>query len=238
MIDRPASGSSEDGNALLRRVGLSVLTSNVDFELQAKREAVNAERNLAEMRQRAALRAAQCRGHLDVLANEARAEEERRMISDRVGRELQAFRKELQDREAKEEKHMRQMYRAMLQPQEPMETFSTEAYGARRIHQIDGSRAYPPIISSAVSLQDASPAVSGVGWRQAPDVEHYTPAPFAPADDYPVYRVEPRTASYGHKIHLNRGPAVLPSEAPDNSEADDLLRVNLARLERLERLGL
>lgn len=245
---RQLGAAVEDGSALLRRMGLAVWTSNTDFEEHARMEAYNAERHLAEIRQKAVLQAAQCRGHLDILAKEARAEEERRLISDLVSRELQAFRKEQHDREAKEEDHIRTMYRAMLEPQGPIgEAFSQPASESRQ--QVAGSRMYPPIISSTVTLQGASPAASGEGWRRAPRTEA-----LPICSESPAFSSQPAVLDYSHRFsssrpleavarsHRQKADQNRRSERPSKStaarEPEELLNLNLARLRRLERLGL
>merc|ERR1719359_2818964 len=123
----------------------------------------------------------------------------------------------------------------MLQPQEPVESFSTEVYGGRRLHQVDGGRVYPPIISSAVSLEVSSPAVSSEGWRRASAIEPFDQpqarSPLAAAM-MQEFSVEPRTATFGRKSqwyaapapteHLQKGPLTA-----ETSEAQELLRLNL-----------
>lgn len=236
MGSRPSS--SGDGNALLRRVGLSVLGSNVDFEQKARQEASDAERSLIELRQRSALQAAQCRGHLDVLSKEARAEEERRLISERVARELEKFREEMRKKEAKEEEHIRQMYRAILQPQPSSEAFAVQGLGTARQYQVDGAQIYPSIISSAVNLDAASVEdsfdvldSSGFGsseacLRREEDASHNRSHNIT----LPSYTIP-------HMSHELQTPP-LPSRSVESSEAEQLLNLNLARLARLERLGL
>jgi len=244
------SAAVEDGNAVLRRVGLAVLTSNTDFEERSRREAYDAERHLADIREKAALQAAQCRGHLDILAKEARAEEERRLISDLVGRELQAFRTEQRDREAREEDHIRQLYRSILEPQGPPgEAFSVQTSGSRHLHQVDGCQMFPPIISSTVMLKGTSPAASSDGWRRAPrrearPIRSESPAfPSQPASVDHCQRfsldrpAEAAVRSHRHKPGRNR-ESERPWKSGAASEAEDLLNLNLARLQRLERLGL
>jgi len=245
---RQLGAAVEDGSALLRRMGLAVLTSNTDFEEHARMEAHNAESKLAEIRQKAVLQAAQCRGHLDILAKEARAEEERRLISDLVSRELQAFRKEQSEREAKEEDHIRTMYRAMLEPQGPIgEAFCPPASASR--YQVDGNQMYPPIISSTVMLQGTSPAASGEGWRRTPRREA-----MPISSESPAFSSQPAAVDYGHRFGSDRPlEAVARTHRPKanqnrkserlsksraDQEPEELLNLNLARLRRLERLGL
>lgn len=82
--DAPAaSGSSPDVDALaapdghlagplLRRVGLSLLTSNDEFERRSRDDAVECDVRLQELRRRVNLQAAQCQGQLEILAKEPR----------------------------------------------------------------------------------------------------------------------------------------------------------------------
>lgn len=158
-------GSEEVSNSVLQRVGLSVLASNTDFEQQARREASDAENNLLEIQRRAGLQAARCRQHLESLEKEVRAEEEKRLISDRIGHELEVMKQEMRQREVREEEHLREVYRAILQPQPARLT--EPAYSAPHLldtwqlqgsaldtfqFQADVAARYPPIIASAVHL--------------------------------------------------------------------------------------
>jgi len=165
-VSNPPGAGETVSNSVLRRVGLSVLANNTDFEQQARREACDAESNLLEIQRRAGLQAARCRQHLESLEKEVRAEEEKRLISDRIGRELEVMKEEIRQREVREEEHLREVYRAILQPQQPR--LMEAAYSAPRPLdtwqlqgsaldmwqlQADGAAAYPPIIASAVHLE-------------------------------------------------------------------------------------
>jgi hypothetical protein len=243
--------ASEDSNALLRRVGLAVLGSNADFEEKTRHEASNAERALSEMRQKAVFQAAQCRGKLDELAKEARAEEERRLISERVGKELEAFRAEMARKEAQDEERIRQLYRSMI---------PTESHG-----EANGSREYPTIFSAVEVLQDAPCANGGEGLhrkssseedcllstnffrnlssRKDSSMSDHRSIDFgqsrsrwyAQHDD----RQRQYKKSFDNSLHVpSRHSQVQPQRGVKPSEAQTLLKKNQLRLERLERLGL
>ncbi|CAJ1439772.1 unnamed protein product [Effrenium voratum] len=112
------SARDEEGQAaLLKRVGLSVLHSNTSYWERSREEASEAEQQLEQLRREAKLRAARCEGQLETLARDAREEQERRLISDRIGRELEALRSELRQKEAAEEERLRHLYRSVLGPE-------------------------------------------------------------------------------------------------------------------------
>lgn len=120
-------------NSVFQRIGLSVVTSKDDFEERSKRDVASAEADLEAIRKRAQMQAAQWVSHLDVAAEEARAEErkmisvrveqelaraeeERRRIQARVEQELAAFREEQRRKQQQEEERLAHLYRAMIAP--------------------------------------------------------------------------------------------------------------------------
>eukprot|EP00429_Kryptoperidinium_foliaceum_P099051 CAMPEP_0176259818 /NCGR_PEP_ID=MMETSP0121_2-20121125/39266_1 /TAXON_ID=160619 /ORGANISM="Kryptoperidinium foliaceum, Strain CCMP 1326" /LENGTH=214 /DNA_ID=CAMNT_0017599715 /DNA_START=49 /DNA_END=690 /DNA_ORIENTATION=- len=154
-VDALAAPDGHLAGPLLRRVGLSLLTSNDEFERRSRDDAVECDVRLQELRRRVNLQAAQCQGQLEILAKEARAEEERRMVSERVARELEAFKAQQRQREAQEDERLAHLYRALLEPSQDAGApphavaYHDAGVGAFRAN---GARAFPPVLYSAVSL--------------------------------------------------------------------------------------
>lgn len=84
---------------------------------------------------------------------EARAEEERRMVSERVARELEAFKAQQRQREAQEDERLAHLYRALLEPSQDAGApphavaYHDAGVGAFRAN---GARAFPPVPSPGV----------------------------------------------------------------------------------------
>ncbi|CAK9061265.1 Alkyldihydroxyacetonephosphate synthase [Durusdinium trenchii] len=201
----------DDEGDVLKRVGLSVL-SNTSYWTRSKEEASDAEQHLTQLRREAQLRQARCEGQLETLAREAKEEQERRLISDKISRELASLREELHRKDAQEEERLRHLYRGILGPKDgpvQMSDFSLEDLR---------SKPAPLIYSEAKLLTD--------DWEES------------------LFRGE-RLRAARKKVHATKVHAGLdaPGSAamrftPGKDEADQMLRVNLARLERLERFGL
>eukprot|EP00913_Durusdinium_trenchii_P003435 g3181.t1 len=137
----------DDEGDVLKRVGLSVL-SNTSYWTRSKEEASDAEQHLTQLRREAQLRQARCEGQLETLAREAKEEQEkrhsadepesgfrhmqpqeRRLISDKISRELASLREELHRKDAQEEERLRHLYRGILGPKDAcrqMSDFSLE----------------------------------------------------------------------------------------------------------------
>lgn len=159
---RPSSGHTLDANStggldILRRAGLSVVSTNDDFDRKARTEAADANVQLDALRQQAQIRAARCRGELELVVHQAKIEEEKRMLSDKVDKELNGLREELRQRDALEEERLGHVYRNFLGPSQP--SFPSEAPAAHV-----GNRGYdmfPSVIYSGESLlQDEDDASS------------------------------------------------------------------------------
>ncbi|CAJ1385625.1 unnamed protein product [Effrenium voratum] len=158
------SARDEEGQAaLLKRVGLSVLHSNTSYWERSREEASEAEQQLEQLRREAKLRAARCEGQLETLARDAREEQERRLISDRIGRELEALRSELRQKEAAEEERLRHLYRSVLGPESvshpaPTAPWHREPDLSLGIKEPDWGRLkmspVPPLILSEAKLLD------------------------------------------------------------------------------------
>ncbi|CAJ1385624.1 unnamed protein product [Effrenium voratum] len=221
------SARDEEGQAaLLKRVGLSVLHSNTSYWERSREEASEAEQQLEQLRREAKLRAARCEGQLETLARDAREEQERRLISDRIGRELEALRSELRQKEAAEEERLRHLYRSVLGPESvshpaPTAPWHREPDLSLGIKEPDWGRLkmspVPPLILSEAKLLD-DPLDSSYGRE----------------DLKGDIRLKAGAQEQPERIRV---PRLTPGRK-DMRDADKLLRVNLARLERLERFGL
>eukprot|EP00929_Paragymnodinium_shiwhaense_P079347 TRINITY_DN41300_c0_g1_i3.p1 TRINITY_DN41300_c0_g1~~TRINITY_DN41300_c0_g1_i3.p1 ORF type:complete len:495 (-),score=89.35 TRINITY_DN41300_c0_g1_i3:73-1557(-) len=96
-----------------RRLHLSASNDNEQYGRQALEEARAAEDELAALRRQANLITAQCRGQLNVVQKEVRAEIEQRALSDQVAKELDALRAEIRCKEATEEERLGHLYRVL-----------------------------------------------------------------------------------------------------------------------------
>jgi len=194
--------------AVLKRVGLSVL-QNSDYWQQSREEVADAERELQELKRESRLRAARCDAQLDALARQCRAEEERRLISEKVSKELALFRKEMEAKEAAENERLRHLYRGIMGGDaEP--AFKDPGYQAA---------SFPPVIASVGDLMQED-----CFWERPRQVE-VDPQPYTM--EFPIYesKVEYKRKKKG-------------GSDPEYNEAQRLLRLNLGRLQRLERCGL
>eukprot|EP00435_Cladocopium_sp_Y103_P020617 s215_g5.t1 len=205
----------KDEGDVLKRVGLSVL-SNTSYWQRSRKEASDAEQQLAQLRREAQLRQARCEGQLENLARDAKEEQERRLISDKISKELASLRQELQRKDEQEEERLRHLYRGILGPAKGEAPLSSSAM----VEDLR-SKQTPLIFSEAKLLSDDVPGASlrlpGDGLRVS------MPKKARPgALDGPAPFVTSQRGERGGRA----------------SEADKLLRVNLARLERLERFGL
>lgn len=215
--------------AAASRVGLSVAVGNDEFERKAQEEARGAEDILEKLRSQARAQAACCAGQLDVAAKAARAEEEKQALSERVGRELDAFRQELRQRDAEEEDRLGHLYRGLLgqrpQPSQRSAFFVADGGGAS-MHwsRGDGTCAFPTIIASSSRLV-AGPVEDG--WSSRPSVP--------PRADLRVRALEHELQPPVRARRSVPHPKLSPDPGP--SEAHKLLNRNLARLERLQGLG-
>lgn len=215
--------------AAASRVGLSVAVGNDEFDRQAREEARGAEDILEKLRSQARAQAACCAGQLDVAAKAARAEEEKQALSERVGRELDAFRQELRRRDVEEEDRLGHLYRGLLGQRHQASQHSAflVADGAGAMvpwSRGDGACAFPAIIASSSRL--ATGPVED-GWSSGPSV---------------VPRPDLRVRAFEHELQTplrTRRSVPHPKLSPDPgpSEAQKLLNRNLARLERLQGLG-
>jgi len=257
-------GGDPFGKSLLRRVGLSVLDDNDDYGKRAREEVADAERCLQELRQRSQLDVARCLGQLNVAADEARAEEERRLISERVDRELSAFREEMRRKEALEEERLCHVYRGLAakEQQEPPShssvAYSLPNYNSGRHHLADGAVTFPPLIYSAVTLTEDSgysaavpaPCLRSDTKLGARGSGHsggqWTPSQEDPAlprsSSSDVYRAagqswRRRTPMPEAAVSVGRQRRA-PGTKGGGDAAEKLLQINLARLERLQQLGL
>mmetsp|Transcript_60517 Transcript_60517/g.122839 ORF Transcript_60517/g.122839 Transcript_60517/m.122839 type:complete len:215 (-) Transcript_60517:24-668(-) len=209
----------KDEGDVLKRVGLSVL-SNTSYWQRSREEASDAEQQLAQLKREAQLRQARCEGQLENLARDAKEEQERRLISDKISKELASLRQELQRKDELEEERLRHLYRGILGPAKgevsPLSTAMVEDLRSKHT---------PLIFSEAKLLSDD---VSGASLRPGDGLRVSMPKKARPgALDGPV----PFVASRGERGERGeRGGRA--------SEAEKLLRVNLARLERLERFRL
>lgn len=218
---------------LVGRVGLVSKCDGEEFSLQSKQELAESERELQRLRRQVQLQTARCEGQLDVVAKEARAEEEIRIISEKVGRELAGFREEQRRKDAAEDERLRHLYRAMLMPVDSLSElegippFTLERSGAARdycANRGDGVMGFPHLICSKVHILEDDPMSSSASsWR--------TSMPQAPS----------KPVRAGERPRRKSRQVLPPIRPPDNAstccEADNLLRINLARLQKLERLG-
>eukprot|EP00931_Biecheleriopsis_adriatica_P059741 TRINITY_DN35803_c0_g1_i2.p1 TRINITY_DN35803_c0_g1~~TRINITY_DN35803_c0_g1_i2.p1 ORF type:complete len:238 (+),score=40.52 TRINITY_DN35803_c0_g1_i2:64-777(+) len=174
-----------DEAALLKRVGISVL-GNTTFTRQSQEETHEAERELEELRREARLRASRCNAQLESLSAEARAEQERRIISEKVSRELDILREEMRRKEAAEDERLRHLYRGIMGSEvrsdsgagpdssapEPVRLPDTTSLGQSGNGQgrseyfdLPGALSFPPLIVSETKLLDApsKPRAPGKG---------------------------------------------------------------------------
>eukprot|EP00928_Gymnodinium_smaydae_P057651 TRINITY_DN40871_c0_g1_i1.p1 TRINITY_DN40871_c0_g1~~TRINITY_DN40871_c0_g1_i1.p1 ORF type:complete len:272 (+),score=55.64 TRINITY_DN40871_c0_g1_i1:34-849(+) len=246
--------------AAARRVGLSAPSSNAEYQQRADQEIKDAESSLDEMRRKAKLLAARCNGHLSVVEKEVRAEVEQREISDRISRELQAFKRDLRDKEAREEERLSHLYRAMSEPHASADDGRGSYTGARLY---DPGAGVPGLYHSAVSLitEDvAQPAVSysEVSTPLKRDFDFAEPrarkaappardfdfvesrvrrsAALSPTREFDFAESRAQRASFESR-HIALPVAAAAARAAAN-EAEQLLRRNKERLKRLEKLGL
>ncbi|CAE7250555.1 unnamed protein product [Symbiodinium sp. CCMP2456] len=213
--------------SLLKRVGLSVLHSNTSFWQRSREEASEAEHSLEALRREAQLRQARCQSQLESLARDAKEEQERRLISEKVGQELAAIREEMRRKEAVEEERLRHLYRGILGPKGP----ASESGGSTFLppqQKGQSSPAFTPLIVSEASLLDSEPTwdVGAVPLKGDLDL-------LSGKDFWPSAPAAPAPAST-----RDRHGGKASGRSKDMRDATKLLQVNLARLERLERCGL
>lgn len=209
------------------RVGLSAGVGNDEFERRALEENREAEDILEKLRSRARAQAACCAGQVDVAAKAARAEEEKQALSERVGMELDAFRRELRRRDAEEEDRLGHLYRGILGQRPPASQHAAFAVadGAGILGQ-QPAHAFPAVIASSARL--ATGPIED-GWSGGSYGSSFQ-RPHAPAR---VFEHDDRRPP--------RAPLAAPhpklSADPGPSDAHKLLNRNLARLDRLQKLG-
>lgn len=244
---RPRAGDEKGlTGQLLRRVGLSVLGSNAEFWERSREEVNEAERQLEELRRQARLMAARCQGQLEIVAKEARAEEERQLISEKVGLELAAFREEMRRKELLEEERIRHLYRAVLTPGgEPAMGHRAVAYSLDSAphpanYRADGTLIFPPLLYSEAWLQD-SRSSSPHGDSQSPWLAAAAAKEKCRGTGRAVafHDLEvPKPLCMAPRLARRSRPPLAPVAGSEMGEAEKLLRMNMARLERLERCGL
>lgn len=250
---------------ILRRAGLSILSDNDEFEHQNRQDIKAAENALRDLRRGAQELTAKCFGQLEVFAAEVRAEQEKRLLSERVDHELEKFREQQRQREEMEDERLRLLYRSMVCPAKSMQ----ERPAARFEITQQSCNGFPPIIYSAVQLQrspndgmaeiiaprdrtrssvDSFPRCRNVG-RKFNDTCSSTNSSASSALDGIRWLgdgfVEPTVSSRpAFRERLSTGQferqrtSRLKHGRGATDEAHDLLKVNLARLSRLEMLGL
>ncbi len=249
--------------SLLRRVGLSVI-DNVDFAVKARDEAYDAEEWLRNFRLKANENVARCQGQWEVVAEKARAEEEQRLISEKVERELEAFRQEMLRKEKEEEERLRHVYIDIMGKMVvPPEVSAQQTHGWR-------SSDHPSVLATVADL-----SMTPLGTPQGRDgrprsteginryVGHADAGYWGGTEEARI-----QVSSYHHndqpdrRHKISRAPSVeipsrrYPSAPPlapprrlpprsesrkttmETVEVDNVLRLNMARLERLEKMGL
>lgn len=221
---------------VLLRIGIvDVGERSEEYWERAQHEVADTERHLAEFRREVLSQVAKCHGQLDVMAREARAEEEKRLLSERVESELQTFREEMRQKEAREEERLRHVYRAIIDPVH--NSSASHAYFGQEGMEhrlLAGTRAVPPIIASTVSLlatssrpTNSSPELVTVQSVRLPELPHS--------------QVGIRHGKFTRQPSSMPAAPSLPYMAETRASAREehkLLQLNLARLERLERMGL
>eukprot|EP00747_Dinoflagellata_sp_TGD_P168041 gnl/TRDRNA2_/TRDRNA2_193576_c0_seq1.p1 gnl/TRDRNA2_/TRDRNA2_193576_c0~~gnl/TRDRNA2_/TRDRNA2_193576_c0_seq1.p1 ORF type:complete len:289 (-),score=62.24 gnl/TRDRNA2_/TRDRNA2_193576_c0_seq1:1-867(-) len=237
----------------LRRAGLSML-NNYEFEEKARQEAIQAEEFLRKFKGPSLV--ARCTAECDAISKQLRAEEEKKIVSERVTRELDAFRKEQRQKEEAEEERLRNVYGNIM---DQMITRGTEEQAPVRIrHDFDR-----PVLATFADLSaspsgtppwggGASAAVASSAARAAA-AYHYGDSWHSPQEARVTFedtRMELPSLPYERKLKAARRPLAPAIAEPNPSggrrhkasaettEVDSLLRLNLARLERLELLGL
>mmetsp|Transcript_15515 Transcript_15515/g.35342 ORF Transcript_15515/g.35342 Transcript_15515/m.35342 type:complete len:249 (+) Transcript_15515:40-786(+) len=248
MLEPPKHDVSEGPEvSLLKRVGLSVLRTNDSFWQQSREEALHAEESLEALRREAQLRQARCQGQLDSLARDAREEQERRLISEKVGKELAALREEMQRKEAAEEERLRHLYRGILGPSGGLDRAELGSGAGSSSRQRDSrldfdlqlgekpkgfsSPSFMPLIVSEASLLDSEPSWDAGAVPLKGDLDMLSGKDFWPVTAAPL----PDGGGIGSRGQL-RGKVA--GKSKDMRDANKLLQVNIARLERLERCGL
>eukprot|EP00439_Symbiodinium_sp_Y106_P027430 s4001_g3.t1 len=211
--------------SLLKRVGLSVLHSNTSFWQRSREEASEAEHSLEALRREAQLRQARCQSQLESLARDAKEEQERRLISEKVGQELAAIREEMRRKEAAEDERLRHLYRGILGP-------ASESGSAAVTQQKgqSGPPAFTPLIVSEASLLDSEPTWDVGAVPLKGDLDLLSGKDFWPS--------APAAAAQAPASTRDRHGGKASGRSKDMRDATKLLQVNLARLERLERCGL
>jgi len=225
-IDLKAPEVEDPQRAVLKRVGLSVL-ENSDFWQRSREEVTDAERELQELKREARLRASRCDAQLDHLARECRAEEDRRLISEKVGKELAALRREMQEKEAAENERLRHLYRGIMGGEQPS---TYPAYPGSQ------PSSFPPVITSEPSdLMQEEHTVQDKG-------SHLFDRLDANGNGYPsreefskLGEVKFDAVLTGHSKHRRKKKVAYD---PEEDEARRMLKLNQARLSRLERYGL
>lgn len=165
----------KDEGDVLKRVGLSVL-SNTSYWQRSREEASDAEQQLAQLKREAQLRKARCEGQLENLARDAKEEQERRLISDKISKELASLRQELQKKDELEEERLRHLYRGILGPAKgevsPLSTAMVEDLRSKHTPLIFSEARLLSDDVSGVSLRPGSTrsagwtcAICGLPWR-------------------------------------------------------------------------
>jgi hypothetical protein len=236
-----------------QRVGLSKVEGNAEYSQRVVNEARNAEDTLEELRRKANLVASRCKGQLEVVDREVRIEMEQRQVAENITKELEALRAEMRRKEAAQEEHLGNLYRAFAGPA-PQPPSWGSAYADHMAYRSDGAYVFPTVISSAVPLSEG-PLSARPNWSasaqplQGEHLGHWSAssqqrAVAAPTTEFPPSRWhgEAATESIYHRqqpqqLVARRDSLVAPPRGPDASEALDLLRRNQEKLKSLERYG-
>mmetsp|Transcript_115 Transcript_115/g.326 ORF Transcript_115/g.326 Transcript_115/m.326 type:complete len:268 (-) Transcript_115:64-867(-) len=237
--------------AAAARLGLSKVNGNSEFQVDAHREACDAEQYLEALRRDAMVRVVRSQEELCRAQQEAALEQEKRKQSEKIEAELAALREEMRRKEIQEEERLQHLYRAVLAP--------AVAAGAP-------DRQQPHIISSSVSMLNAGDPYADLAHRppEAPREglkefesllctrsssrdwsreRSYWPQERSAAAKLSLERQRPVNVDRVQpplprsEQHAYRRRRVSKSAVDESREVNALLKKNLAMLSRLEGLG-
>jgi len=252
MSCEPEAKETLESNDVLKRLGLSEDVQRDDFAVCAHQEVSDALSCLEDMRRKAMQQVARCEGQLDIVGREIRAEEERRLISERVSKELDKFRDEMRQKEIMEEERIKHVYRSIAIPSCVPEHKTSDNYTRPSTNSSEENRFELPVVQAPHQHKSMPIIASSVTLLQSP----------RPETDHRSVHTRSRSSSSRQRCSSGfqmptvpdkmssasrSSTGVLPRIAHDSgrarsrhkeaAEANMLLERSLARLRQLDRLG-